>query len=83
MGGGGYRFGGDNMVHRYLSNVVTLKYNEDKCTGCGMCALVCPHGIFVIDNNKAYTRDIDRCMECGACAKNCAFNAISVNAGVG
>lgn len=71
------------MVHRYLSNVVTLKYNGDKCTGCGMCTLVCPHGIFQIDNGKAYIRDRDRCIECGACAKNCAFNAISVNAGVG
>ncbi len=30
----------------YLKNVVTLKLNEDKCTGCGMCLDVCPHEVF-------------------------------------
>lgn len=70
-------------MHKYIKNVVTLKLNSDKCTGCGICTFVCPHRILRVDNGKVTIEDKDRCIECGACAKNCAFNAISVNAGVG
>ncbi|MBD3316869.1 MAG: 4Fe-4S dicluster domain-containing protein [Chitinivibrionales bacterium] len=68
---------------RYLANVVTLTYHEAKCTGCGRCVEVCPHGVFRIDGKKAKMVDKDACIECGACMNNCAFNAISVKAGVG
>jgi NAD-dependent dihydropyrimidine dehydrogenase PreA subunit len=68
---------------QYLKNVVSLKLNSEKCTGCGMCTTVCPHGVFKIQQGKAYIVDIDDCMECGACARNCRFEAISVKSGVG
>jgi len=71
------------MNLRYLKNVVTLEYDPDKCTGCRMCAEVCPHRVFAVENGKARITDRDLCMECGACAKNCAWEAISVRAGVG
>lgn len=71
------------MKTKYLKNVVTLKYNSEKCTGCGMCIEVCPHGVFEIADGKAAALDRDACMECGACAKNCPFSAIEVRAGVG
>ncbi len=68
---------------RYLKNVTTLQLNTEKCTGCGRCTEVCPHGVFVIDNGKAQINDRDACMECGACAMNCPAEAISVESGVG
>ena len=68
---------------RYLADVVTLELDADKCTGCGMCAAVCPQGVFAVSDGKVEVVDRDACMECGACARNCAAEAISVRSGVG
>jgi NAD-dependent dihydropyrimidine dehydrogenase PreA subunit len=67
----------------YLKDVVTLKLDKEKCTGCGMCLEVCPHGVFQRNGRRVEIRDRDACMECGACSRNCAFGAIDVKTGVG
>ncbi|HDQ03208.1 MAG TPA: 4Fe-4S dicluster domain-containing protein [Deltaproteobacteria bacterium] len=67
----------------YLKEVVTLKMDENKCTGCGMCLEVCPHQVFKINENRAIIQKRDACMECGACRKNCPAEAIYVESGVG
>ena len=67
----------------YLKNVVTLALDAEKCIGCGMCDVVCPHGVFRLDHHRARIEKRDACMECGACARNCPVEAISVKAGVG
>lgn len=71
------------MSNVYLKNVVTLKLNTDKCTGCKMCTIVCPHSVFEIVDKKAKIMRKDACMECGACFRNCPDNAIEVKSGVG
>jgi NAD-dependent dihydropyrimidine dehydrogenase PreA subunit len=68
---------------QYFTDVVTLKLDSTLCTGCGMCAIVCPHNVFKMERDKAIIKDIDSCMECGACSKNCRFGALSVRSGVG
>jgi len=68
---------------RYLSGVVTLKLDRERCTGCETCVTVCPHGVFAKDGPTVRIADLDACMECGACAKNCPAEAIQVRAGVG
>ncbi len=68
---------------RYLKGVATLMLHKDNCTGCGMCEIVCPHGVFEVADGKAAITDRDACMECGACALNCQFGAIEVESGVG
>jgi NAD-dependent dihydropyrimidine dehydrogenase PreA subunit len=68
---------------KYLANTASLAYNAEKCAGCGRCVEVCPHGVFEMADKRARLTDRDKCMECGACARNCEFNAITVNAGVG
>lgn len=71
------------MRQQYLQNVVTLKFYEGKCIGCGMCVAVCPHEVFFMNHQKARMVAKDCCMECGACARNCPVAAIEVNQGVG
>jgi NAD-dependent dihydropyrimidine dehydrogenase PreA subunit len=69
---------------RYLEEAVTLSLDAEKCNGCRMCTLVCPHAVFAIGaDKKAFLADRGACMECGACALNCATGAITVEPGVG
>lgn len=67
----------------YLKDVATLALEKEKCTGCGTCMEVCPHGVFRMDGGRVEIREKDACMECGACARNCPFGALTVRAGVG
>ena len=71
------------MELKYLKGVAELKLDTDKCIGCGMCGVVCPHAVFSISDNKALINDIDLCMECGACSMNCPVSALTVRKGVG
>ncbi len=71
------------MKLRYLPNIVTLELDTNRCNGCRVCTIVCPHAVFAIDNGKSRIVDRDACMECGACAQNCQSGAISVESGVG
>ena len=68
---------------RYLENVVSLEYDQQKCIGCTMCETVCPHGVFAMEQEKAVITDLNLCMECGACMQNCPAGAITVEAGEG
>jgi len=72
------------MAHlAYLKDVVSLQLDEEKCIGCALCEIVCPHAVFTMVDRIAVIGDRDACMECGACARNCPTDAIHVQAGVG
>lgn len=71
------------MKLRYIDELVSISYNQDKCTGCKMCVKVCPRGVFKMEGNKAAFADKGACIECGACMVNCAYGAINVETGPG
>jgi len=68
---------------RHLPDVSTLVMDSKACVGCGTCEIVCPHGVFNVENRKAKIIDLDGCIECGACTTNCPSGALSVTPGVG
>jgi len=67
-----------------MANKVTIQ--EDVCKGCGLCTVVCPKKIVVIDHaklnakgyNPAVVDDIEKCIACGMCAIMCPDSAIKV-----
>jgi ferredoxin len=67
----------------YLRDVVTLALDREKCIGCGICMVVCPHEVLIMNNGCISIEKRDLCMECGACALNCPTEAVTVRAGVG
>lgn len=68
---------------RYIDDVSTLILDQDKCIGCSLCTIVCPHAVFEMNGKKACIVDFNACMECGACVNNCPTQAIAVSPGVG
>lgn len=64
-------------------SVNTLKLDASRCTGCGICLNVCPHGVFERQNGRVQLAAAEACMECGACQMNCPTGAVQVESGVG
>ncbi len=65
------------------SEINTLRFDSEICTGCGMCSSVCPHAVYSQNGRVTQLARPDACMECGACRLNCPAEAIAVDSGVG
>jgi NAD-dependent dihydropyrimidine dehydrogenase PreA subunit len=66
-----------------VSELNTLKFDPESCTGCGVCIDVCPQSVFALNSRTIHVVRGDACMECGACQVNCPFGAVQVDSGVG
>ena len=53
-----------------------IKVDEAKCTGCGLCAKICPTGVWQKVGDIYKPVNLKECMECGACWDVCAPDAI-------
>ena len=62
-----------------------LKWNPEKCTGCGLCHKECPsNAVEVISIDKKAKRfvmryNLDRCTFCAQCVTACRFDCIEMS----
>lgn len=61
-------------------------FNEERCKGCQLCTLVCPHALIKISeriNSKGYSpstcTDESKCVGCLLCAKACPDMVIEIH----
>ncbi len=61
----------------FLQKTFPVKVNIEKCTGCSVCAKVCPvNNISIIDHKAVLA---DKCQDCMRCVGFCPENAIRVH----
>jgi NADP-reducing hydrogenase subunit HndC len=55
-----------------------VKYfiDEEKCTGCMLCAKNCPQDAIAGKRKEPHTIDQDKCIKCNMCYEVCKFNAV-------
>jgi NADH:ubiquinone oxidoreductase subunit F (NADH-binding)/(2Fe-2S) ferredoxin/Pyruvate/2-oxoacid:ferredoxin oxidoreductase delta subunit len=57
-------------------NLITYTVLEEACTGCTVCARVCPTAAALGEKKKPHWIEQDKCIKCGACFDVCKFKAI-------
>ena len=66
--------------------MATISIDRDRCTGCGVCAVVCPAGVVAVDDDGTPATVPERaqfCIECGHCEAFCPSGALAHGAGDG
>jgi len=60
------------------SGLYAVEIDPETCTGCGLCAKICPADAIYGEKKKAHVIDTTKCITCGSCIDTCKFNAIRV-----
>ncbi|MCI0482741.1 MAG: 4Fe-4S binding protein, partial [Candidatus Dadabacteria bacterium] len=56
--------------------LITYSIDAEKCTGCTLCAKVCPENCISGETKKVHVIDASRCIKCNACFEACNFDAV-------
>jgi len=60
-------------------DLIAYSIDQNKCTGCTVCAKQCPEGAISGQVNKPHKIDQEKCVKCGICLEVCKFNAVKVD----
>jgi len=59
-------------------NMQPKLYADKKCTGCGICARVCPSGKIIIKDGRPFWEKKIKCFKCNACLNFCPNQAVQI-----
>lgn len=65
-------------VHIYGEGIENYIYLDNTCTGCGICANVCPVDNIQVDKEKKSITLKNKCFGCFACIQNCPSKSIHI-----
>jgi len=54
------------------------RFKKEKCTGCRMCAYVCPEGCVFGEEKRSFDAQVEYCKGCGLCAAVCPVDDIEM-----
>jgi NAD-dependent dihydropyrimidine dehydrogenase PreA subunit len=61
-----------------MTDTILHRISSERCTGCGVCAEVCPGEAVVVQNSKPVFTDMEDCSYCGVCEELCPVGAIEL-----
>ncbi len=56
--------------------LTTFTIDQEKCTGCTLCARNCPAGAIFGEKKEPHFIDQDKCVKCRVCYEKCKFDAV-------
>ncbi len=67
---------------KHCRDLLRFRVIEEACTGCTLCAKVCPTNAATGERKAVHRIDQHLCIKCGLCFDACRFNAIEIATGI-